>query len=726
MVQHLFPHGFQLPAQVGPVSLFQQRAQEVIPCHAAACLAQRILHRIVTPGAHGGVLVAHLEELLLHVQLLLAQHTGEGRFGLCAGQPGLIQPLAAEFHSLFQTALQQAHVQGELCVAGVPRLPPGPEADAGLAVAQPGAAQGVQLAGRVARSVQLVQHIGQQVEILHFFGGQPAEVVVDVQIQTALGRMVQQLRTGHAAHDALGAGAALAQVCHRQRMVQCQLAVGTGRGCIGFFRFGQGRHLNDLHRRSREQLPQQVVEPAGGHLLPQGSEELVRVEQQGRVPGVEPAGRCMDGVQHTVGQAARPLQRGELCRVQAGQQQIFRDALGQDVVHGAPDPGRKPACGLFGGTAQHQFQRGLQRAVVKADVDVGPQLLFQKRSLQRRLVRPQQRIQQDLHAQLAFPVGKCAGVPGQRTLHLVGLRLFGIVRNVHADARLLVLQRQSGLAGALGHPAQVVFIQEGQFFGHIHPAVQGHTAVVGAVMAAVHPLVLLIGQRRDGGRVAAGHKAVGRIREHRPLQRILQLCIRGGQRALHLVVDDAAHGAVGIAVPALLLEHSPVHHGQRAEHRVQVDVHQVPEVGLVGGGEGVDRLVREGHRVQEGRHAALEQLQKRRGHRVLFAARQHRVLQNVEHTRVIRWEGAEADAECLVRIFVLHQQDGRTADIVGQHGQGTVLFGAVLAAHDGITGILLHWDSPFSNGFLFIVSRCAVRRNKQSIRRCSLLRAARQ
>ena len=202
---------------------------------------------------------------------------------------------------------------------------------------------------------------------------------------------------------------------------------------------------------------------------------------------------------HTVGQAARPLQRGELCRVQAGQQQVFRDALGQDVVHGVPDPGRKPACGLLGGTTQHQFQRGLQRAVVKADVDVGPQLLFQKRSLQWRLVRPQQRIQQDLHAQLAFPVGKCAGVPGQRTLHLVGLRLFGIVRDVHADARLLILQRQSGLAGALGHPAQVVFIQEGQFFGHIHPAVQGHTAVVGAVMAAVHPLVLLIGQRRDGG-----------------------------------------------------------------------------------------------------------------------------------------------------------------------------------------------------------------------------------
>ena len=62
---------------------------------------------------------------------------------------------------------------------------------------------------------------------------------------------------------------------------------------------------------------------------------------------------------------------------------------------------------------------------------------------------------------------------------------------------------------------------------------------------------------------------------------------------------------------------------QRAEHGVQVHVHQVPEVGLVGGGKGIHRLVREGHGVQEGGHAALEQLQKRRGHGVLLAARQH-------------------------------------------------------------------------------------------------------
>ena len=222
-------------------------------------------------------------------------------------------------------------------------------------------------------------------------------------------------------------------------------------------------------------------------------------------------------------------------------------------------------------------------------------------------------------------------------------------------------------------------------------------------MAVVHPLVLLIGQRRDGGRVAARDKAVGRIREHGPLQRVLQLRVRGGQRTLHLIVDHTAHRAVRVPVPALLLEHGLVHHGQRAEHRVQVDVHQVLEVRLIRSRKGVHRLVREGHSVEEGRHAALEQLQERRGHGVLLAARQHRVFEDVEHACVVGGEGAEADAEGLVDVLIFHQQDGRPADIVGQNGQGAVLFGAVFTPQDRITGILLHWDSPFSElGFVLL------------------------
>ena len=486
-------------------------------------------------------------------------------------------------------------------------------------------------------------------------------------------------------------------------MVQHQLAVGAGGGGVLVVLLGQGRHLDDLHRRGGKQLPQQLVEPAAVQLLPQGGKELVRVEQQGRVSGVEPAGRGVDGVQHAVGQTARPLQRSELCRVQAGQQQLCRDALGKDTVHRAADRCGELFRRFLGRAPQHQLQNGLQCAVIEAHIDIRAQLFFQQSRFQRGLVGAQQRVQQNLHAQLPLPVGEGAGVPRQRALHLVGLRLFGVVGDLHADARLLTLQGQLGLAGALGHLAQVFSVEEVQLLGHIHLAVQGHAAVVGAVVAAVHPLILLIGQRRDGRRVAAGDEAIGRVGEHGPLQRIFELRVRGCQRALHLVVHHAAHGAVGVAVPALLLEHGLVHHGQRAEYRVQVDVHQVLEVRLIWGRKRVHRLVREGHGVEEGRHAALEQLQERRGHGVLLAARQHRVFEDVEHARIVGGEGAEADAEGLVHVLVLHQQDGRPADIVGQHGQGAVLFGAVFAPHDRITGILLHWDSPFFElGFVLL------------------------
>ena len=232
-------------------------------------------------------------------------------------------------------------------------------------------------------------------------------------------------------------------------------------------------------------------------------------------------------------------------------------------------------------------------------------------------------------------------------------------------------------------------------------------------MAVVHPLVLLIGQRRDGSRVAARDKAVGRIREHGPLQRVLQLGVRGGQSALHLVVDHAAHGAVLAPVPALLLKHGLVHHGQRAEHCVEVHVHQVLEIRLVGRRKGVNGLVRERHRIEERRHAALEQLQKRRFDRVLLTARQHRVFQDMEHSRVIGRECPEPDAKALVMIVIFHQQHRRPADIMGQHRQGAVLLRAVFLLYQSVTGILLH--RCFSFGFYFfafIVSFFRVKHNK--------------
>ena len=712
MVQDLFAHLFQLFAHGGPIGLFQQVAQEVVARHAAASFAQRRFHRIVTGGADQRILVAHLDELLFDVQLFLIQHPLKGFLGLGAGQFRLIQPLAAQLNGLFETAFQQTHVQRQLGMAGVSLLPSGPEADTGTAVAQPCAAQGVQLAGGVLGGVQLVQHIGQQVEILDLFFGQPADVIVEVQIQASLGRMMQKLCSRQLSHNALGALVAVAEVRHGQRMVQHQLAVGAGRLCF-LFLLGQGGDLNNFHRFRRKQAAQKLVEPASVQLLPQGREQLIGVEQQSRVLGVEPAGGRMDGVQHAVGQTARSLQRSELRRIQAGQQQVRRDALFQQRIHGLADAPGELRRRFLGRAAQDQFQDRLQGAVVEANVDVCPQLFFQQSGFQRRLVGPQQGIQQNFHAQLALAVCECARVPCQSALDLIGFRFFGIVGNFDLHAGLLILHSQAGLAGPLGHLTEVVLVQKCQLFCHVHLAVQGHTAVVGAVVAAVDPHIFLIGQCRDGRRVAARNESIRRIREHRPFQRIFQLCVRRSQCALHLVVHDAAHRSIIAAMPALLLEHPLVHHGQRAEHGVQIDVHQVLEVRLVRGRERIHRLVGEGHRVQEGCHAALEQLQERRSDRIFFRTSQHRMLQNVEHAGVVRGERTESDAERLVHILVFHQKNGRAADIVGQNRQRPVLFGAILTAQDRIAGILLHCGSPFLNGFCFIVSRWAVRRNKQ-------------
>ena len=588
-------------------------------------------------------------------------------------------------------------------MAGAALLPPGPEADAGRAVAQPGGALGLQLPGRVLRGIQLVQNIRQQVKILHLFRGALAQVVVKIQVGAARRGVGQQGRPGQHFFLAGGAPRPAAQVGHSQRVGYHQLAVGAGGGSLLFVLPGQGRHLHHFYRLGSEQLRQQPVEPVAGELLPQGSKQLVGVEQQRRVPGVQPAGGGIDGVQHAVRDGAGPLQRGKFHSVQAGQQQLLRDALLRQLLHRPADGGGKLSRALLGGAPQHQLQRGLQGAVVKTKIDVRAQLFRQQRRLQGRLVGAQQSVQQNLHAQLPLPVCKGPGVPGQRTLHFMGLRLFGVIGQLHPHALLRVLHRQAGAAGALGHLGEIFFIQKLQRIAHIQVSVQGDAAVVRAVVAAVHPLVFLVGQRRDGGRVAAGHKAVGRIREQCPAQRVLQLGIRGSQRPLHLVVHHAAHGAVGVPVPALLLKHGLVHHGQRAEHRVQVHVHQVFEIRLVGGGKGVHRLVREGHGVEEGRHAALQQLQKRRFHRVLLAARQHRVLQNMEHARVVGGESAEPDAKGLVVVVVLHQQHRCPADIVGQHGQHAVLLRAVFGLHKGITRILLHRRFSFVFGIILML-----------------------
>ena len=117
---------------------------------------------------------------------------------------------------------------------------------------------------------------------------------------------------------------------------------------------------------------------------------------------------------------------------------LLAEQLGADIDIGFDD-------------STQQLQGWLQGAVVKANVNICAQLFGQQRRLQRGVIGAKQGIQQDLHAQLPLPVCKGTGVPCQSTLHLVRLRVFGIVGQFHAGTRLLVLHGQLRAAGALGH-----------------------------------------------------------------------------------------------------------------------------------------------------------------------------------------------------------------------------------------------------------------------------------
>ena len=160
---------------------------------------------------------------------------------------------------------------------------------------------------------------------MQFLRGDAAQIIVEIQVQAAGRGVTQQGGTGQLLGAALRGGIARAKVGGGEGVLQHQFAIGACRGG-GFLGFGCGGNLHHLHRGGGKQLPQQGVEPALFQLIAQGGKELVGVQQQGGIAGVQPAGGGVDGVQHAVRQTARALQRSKLGFVQSGQQQVVRNA----------------------------------------------------------------------------------------------------------------------------------------------------------------------------------------------------------------------------------------------------------------------------------------------------------------------------------------------------------------------------------------------------------------
>ncbi len=222
-------------------------------------------------------------------------------------------------------------------------------------------------------------------------------------------------------------------------------------------------------------------------------------------------------------------------------------------------------------------------------------------------------------------------------------------------------------------------------------------------MARVRVQELLVGERGNRARVATALVRIGGVGIERGVDGIVQHAHGVGQRTLHLVEHHAviaqralaqARGAalalgalrqVQLVVPALLLKNGWLGIDGRVEHRVQVHVHQVVQILLVGGGNGVDGLVGVGHGVEERLHGAFNQVHERLLDGEFGRSAQYRVLKNMKHAGGIGRRRLKANGKGLVFVVACQVQQASARGSVAQHVGVRVELGHGLAALDGKT-----------------------------------------
>ena len=241
------------------------------------------------------------------------------------------------------------------------------------------------------------------------------------------------------------------------------------------------------------------------------------------------------------------------------------------------------------------------------------------------------------------------------------------------------MQRREHRALAAGKAAQVFLVHHLQHGVQVHGAVQKDQRVGGRIELAVGGQKLFVSQVWNAGRIAARHKPVGRVGKEGTVEGVRLQLIRIGERALHLVEHDAF--VVGLAVgvklvpPALLPEDGGVVVDGRVEHSVEIHPHQGQKVLGVAAGNGVQRLVREGQRIQKGVHRVFEQFDEGLLDRVAVRPAEHRVLEDMKDAGVVFWQGGEGDAKGHVHLVPLQPDQPGTGLLVFHLMQGGVEFG---------------------------------------------------
>ena len=216
---------------------------------------------------------------------------------------------------------------------------------------------------------------------------------------------------------------------------------------------------------------------------------------------------------------------------------------------------------------------------------------------------------------------------------------------------------------------KVFAIEIGKLLVDVHVAIEEDIAVRRMVVFCMEARKHLLRELRDGRRVAAGFMMIRRVGVQRLQDAALQEIVRRRERALHLIVDDAAVAqrlllVRDLVVPALLHQDLRVLAHRGIEHCIEVDVHEVLEIFVIPACDGVHRLVRVRHGIEERVEAAFDEFDERFLQRVLARAAERRMLHDVRDARVIRRRRAERDRKDLVVVRRLEIQQARTALLV--------------------------------------------------------------
>ena len=222
----------------------------------------------------------------------------------------------------------------------------------------------------------------------------------------------------------------------------------------------------------------------------------------------------------------------------------------------------------------------------------------------------------------------------------------------------------------------------------VHIAVEEDIAVGRMVIRAVEFDEVFLGQVRDVVRIAARFNAIGRIGEEVFHDVPFELRVRRRKDAFHFIIDDAAInevavGRIEVVMPAFLHQDLFVLQHIREEDRIQVDVHQILEVGRIAAGNGIHGLIGEGHGVEEGVERAFDQFDEGFLQREFPGAAKNRVLADMGHTGAVRRRRTEGDGKDLIVVVIFDVKQAGTGLVVVQFISLAVEFRNVLRTLNG-------------------------------------------